>query len=210
MTHSGIPIDSNPRRRLQCRRDRHGATGVPGTISVPLNDLDATTIELHGKGYRLDSYEAAFVRLRDISHAAPTEPLAEKSAAIYRTFCRVFTHARIPVINPPLRDPSNFSKLLHAAEFAAIAGWQIPRSCLTNNPAIVRAFLRSCAVGVYLQRRKRREDLGDPLQSTQARKEARASLLVPGAVPRVHRWARRPSSRRRKQPLCGGNHVDHT
>ena len=122
-----------------------------GTLSVPLNELGATTIELHGKRYRIDRYEAAFVRLHDISHAAPTELLVAKSAAIYRTLARVFTHARIPVINPPLRDRSNFSKLFHAAELASIAGWRTPRSCLTSDAAIARAFLASCTGGAIFK-----------------------------------------------------------
>jgi glutathione synthase/RimK-type ligase-like ATP-grasp enzyme len=122
-----------------------------GTISASLNELGATTIELHGKRYRLDHYDAAFVRLHDISPVAPTESLAARSAAIFRTLCRIFTHAPIPVINPPLRDRSNFTKLLHAAELASIAGWRTPRSCLANDAATVRAFVTSCADGVIFK-----------------------------------------------------------
>jgi|SRR6185369_7860486 len=122
-----------------------------GTVSFPLNELHAATIELRGKRYSLDRYAAAFVRLHDISHAAPTQSLGVRSAAIYRILCRVFTYARISVLNPPLRDRSNFSKLFHAAELASIAGWRTPRSCLTSDPKVARAFISSCTGGVIFK-----------------------------------------------------------
>lgn len=122
-----------------------------GRVSAPLDNLGAATIELHGERYRLDEYAGAFVRLQDIASAAPSTRLAERSSAIFLALCRLFTYVDMPVVNPPLRDRSNFAKLSHAAELSAVGGFSTPRSCVTNDPEAARRFLASCAGGAVFK-----------------------------------------------------------
>lgn len=122
-----------------------------GSLSIPLADWGAGTLSLHAKRYELGAYDGAYVRLHDIAREAPTEVLATRAAGLYRTLCRAFTHAPLRVVNPPLRDRSNFAKLYHAAELATAAGWQVPRSCLTDRPDDARAFLATCDDGAIFK-----------------------------------------------------------
>lgn len=122
-----------------------------GRVSTPLSNLRATTIELHGERYRLDEYAGAFVRLQDIASAAPSTRLSERSSAIFLALGRIFTHVDMPVVNPPLRDRSNFAKVSHAAELSTVGGFATPCSCLTNDPETARRFLASCPSGAVFK-----------------------------------------------------------
>jgi hypothetical protein len=122
-----------------------------GQIKIPLEDILSATFTLHGNRYVLGSYRSAWIRLVDISTGAPNESLQQRAVGVYQAMSRLFTTAPLPVVNPPLRDTSNFSKLVHAVELAAAGGWSIPRSCLTNNVPLAQDFINSCSEGVVFK-----------------------------------------------------------
>jgi hypothetical protein len=54
-------------------------------------------------------------------------------------------------MNPPLREASGFTKVLHAVALAEVGCWQIPETCLTSDPAEASRFVRSCRNGVIFK-----------------------------------------------------------
>jgi hypothetical protein len=122
-----------------------------GHISYPLDDISSTVISLHGETYQISSYESVLIRLVDIAEGAPNEGLKAKSAGFYQALNRLFCNVPIAVMNAPLRDCSNSSKLYHSVALSAVAGWYMPRSCLTNNPEQAIEFIASCPAGVIFK-----------------------------------------------------------
>lgn len=134
------------------------------------------TLALHGATYRLECYRRVYVRLLDVSDAAPRPDLRTRAVGLYRALTTWLTHTPTPVLNPPLVDNSNFSKLYHAVAAARRVGWTIPRSCLTNNREKALEFVASCPDGVVFKgtsAAKTWATLYDP-----ARHEARLSALA--------------------------------
>ena len=102
-------------------------------------------ISLYGATYKLSDYSAALIRLLDISEEAPTTLLKNRVASLYLVLSKLFSYCQLPVINPTLRDNSNFSKLFHTVSLAHLTQWTIPRSCLTNSPDQAQKFIEECA-----------------------------------------------------------------
>jgi hypothetical protein len=122
-----------------------------GQLKIPLRDLRSAVFGLHRERYILGSYRSAYVRLIDISTGAPSEKLKQRAGGVYQALLQLFDDAPLPVVNPPLRDDFNFTKLFHAVETSSVAGWRIPRSCLTNNVSQARDFIASCPEGVIFK-----------------------------------------------------------
>jgi glutathione synthase/RimK-type ligase-like ATP-grasp enzyme len=122
-----------------------------GDVHIPLDDVSAATITLHGRKYVVGSYESGVIRIFDISDAAPNERLAHRAAALNMALCRLFDAAPFPIINPPLGGDSNYAKLFHAHAIAGLTNWRVPRSCQTNRPDDARAFIASCGEGVIFK-----------------------------------------------------------
>ena len=122
-----------------------------GEVKVPLSDLRSTLIRLHGKDYHFRAYDGAWIRLIDISTGAPSEKLKKHSFGLYMALLRLFNSIPIRVVNPPLKDFSNFSKLFHAVKLAPFLGWKIPKSCLTNNGSQAQKFIKSCKSGAIFK-----------------------------------------------------------
>jgi hypothetical protein len=122
-----------------------------GELELSWNDLMSSTILLHDKTYILRVYESAWIRLIDIAAEAPDERLKWRAAEFYRALNLLFSNSPLRVMSPPLQDCSNFSKLYHAVALAAIGGWYIPRSCLTNSRDNALKFIASCQAGVIFK-----------------------------------------------------------
>jgi hypothetical protein len=122
-----------------------------GQVSFYPNDFETSTISLHGSNYVLSSYEAAWIRFIDIAEGAPTERLQRTATGLYQVLCRMFTNSPLRVMNPPMQDSSNFSKLYHEAELATARSWCIPRSCLTNSTSRALEFIASCCERVIFK-----------------------------------------------------------
>jgi len=117
---------------------------LAGEIDASLNDPASTVFHLRGKRFELGAYESAYVRLVNIAEAAPSPHLRRRAEGLYQGLIRLFSHAAMPVLNPPLGDCSNFSKFYHSVALAKPRNWTIPRSCLTNQPSEARVFIDSC------------------------------------------------------------------
>ena len=118
-----------------------------GDLVYPLDRPTNASLDVHGRNAPIARYESAFVRLQDISAAAPSAALRARAAGIYLALGRLFTDADLPVINPPFADNSNFSKPFHALELARL-GWSTPRTCLTDDPQTAAGFIDSCGGAV--------------------------------------------------------------
>src|SRR5262249_36719569 len=78
---------------------------------------------------------------------APEERLAHRAMAQYRALTKLLQAAPMFLVNPPGGDVSNAAKLLHALSLAPVAGFRIPRSCVTSSSEQARAFVASCPSG---------------------------------------------------------------
>jgi len=121
-----------------------GQFSLSGELLIPVHDLKNATLTIHEKTYHLNDYWGVWIRLVEIAEAAPSKLFKQKSAGLQIALNRLFSNISLPVINPPIRDASNSSKLFHAVSLSTIAGWQIPRSCLTNQESQALSFIDSC------------------------------------------------------------------
>jgi glutathione synthase/RimK-type ligase-like ATP-grasp enzyme len=122
-----------------------------GRVEIPLKDLLSATFTLYGVPYVLGSYRSAWIRLLDISTGTRSLRLEHRAFGLYQALARLFNAAPLPIVNPPLRDGSNFAKLFHAVELASVGGWRIPRSCLTSDVLQARDFITSCVGDVIFK-----------------------------------------------------------
>jgi len=124
---------------------------LSGEVLFPMHDLRSSVFKTSERSYHLNDYWGVWIRPVEIAEAAPEKSLKEKSAGLQVAMNRLFNNITIPVINPPIRDVSNFSKLFHAVSLAKLADWQIPRSCLTNNQTKAQNFISTCNEGVIFK-----------------------------------------------------------
>ncbi|MEU6864293.1 hypothetical protein ABZ924_13620 [Streptomyces sp. NPDC046876] len=124
-----------------------------GDLHIPLDDLRTTRVRAGDGGpeITLSEVSAVWARPLNVSAAAPDPRSAHRADGQYQALCRLLEAVDLPVLNPPLREASNASKVLHAVSLAPVAGWRIPRSCLTNDPATALAFVRDCSHGVVFK-----------------------------------------------------------
>lgn len=123
---------------------------LAGDFIYPLEAPSETRLILHGHIRQLASYRSAWVRLHDISRAAPSPELCTRAAGIYLALGRLFTEAELPVVNPPFADNSNFTKPFHSLQLARL-GWRTPRTCLTDDPDVAEEFIESCRYAVIFK-----------------------------------------------------------
>ncbi|MDN0198736.1 hypothetical protein [Streptomyces sp. S.PNR 29] len=124
-----------------------------GDLTMALDDLRNTRIRT-GDGpteLSLDEVGAVWSRPLNVCDAAPDPRSAHRADGQYQALCRLLEAVDLPVLNPPLREASNAAKVLHAVTLAPVAGWRIPRSCLTNDPDTALAFVRDCPHGAIFK-----------------------------------------------------------
>jgi glutathione synthase/RimK-type ligase-like ATP-grasp enzyme len=124
-----------------------GQMAYSGAVEIPFGDLREAAFTLHGKRYRLGSYASVFVRTLGLANGAPSERLRSRAASQFHALSQLLSSSPVPVVNPPMGDLSNSSKVFHAAALASIAGWLIPRSCITRCGDEARRFIASCETG---------------------------------------------------------------
>ena len=124
-----------------------GQLAYSGTLEIPLDTPSAASIDLHGRRYSLGSYHSAYLRLPPLVEEAPEERLAHRAMAQYRALIQLVQAAPMYLVNTPGGDVSNAAKLLHAVSLAPVAGFRIPRSCLTRSSEQARAFVATCPSG---------------------------------------------------------------
>ena len=122
-----------------------------GSVHIPLEDPTATAIDTGSDVIRLDECTAVWCRLIDVSAYAPETHYAAAAAGHYQAFLRLFEHLPIRVMNPPLREATGATKVLHSVTLAAVGGWSVPRTCLTSNPDEARAFIADCPNGAIFK-----------------------------------------------------------
>jgi glutathione synthase/RimK-type ligase-like ATP-grasp enzyme len=122
-----------------------------GDLVAPLDDLRSTRIHYRGRPLVLGDFQAILCRPVDVSSAAPDQRLSRRAEGQYRALIRVLESVDMPVLNPPLREASNFAKVVHGIHLAGQTGWRIPRTCLTNDPVRAREFLRDCPNGAIFK-----------------------------------------------------------
>jgi hypothetical protein len=124
---------------------------LSGELTVPIDSLLSSSVQLHGYRQTFGSYTGAFFRPHYIASRAPTEMVGNRAAAQYQLLVRLFGNTDLRVVNPLSNDCSNFSKLYHLVSLAPSLGWQVPRSCLTNSPAQAHSFFDECGGDVIFK-----------------------------------------------------------
>ncbi|MDS0137867.1 MULTISPECIES: hypothetical protein [unclassified Amycolatopsis] len=122
-----------------------------GKIRIPLDSPADTVLSLDGESHRLGDFGAIWCRLVEIAFAAPTPELAAASAGQTEALARILEFVPLKVMNPPLREASGFTKLLHAVALGEVGGWQIPATCLTTDPEEALDFVRGCRTGAIFK-----------------------------------------------------------
>jgi hypothetical protein len=122
-----------------------------GGVRIPLDSPDDAVLSVAGEHHRLGDFSAVWCRIVDVSAAAPTNRLATTSAGQTEAVARVLEAFPRRVVNPPLREASGFTKVLHALTLAAVGGWRIPETCLTSDPAEAADFVRNCRDGAIFK-----------------------------------------------------------
>jgi glutathione synthase/RimK-type ligase-like ATP-grasp enzyme len=90
------------------------------------------------------NYSAIYSRLIDISTGTTDELFRKRAASMCQALSKYLRVIKTPVLNRPLLDQTNFSKLFHAVHITTLTGWRIPRSCLTNQAEEAVKFFESC------------------------------------------------------------------
>ncbi|MGW5748069.1 hypothetical protein [Amycolatopsis sp. NPDC003861] len=122
-----------------------------GRIRIPLDSPADTQLSLDGETHRAEDFDAVWCRLVDVASAAPTPELAAASAGQTEALALILEFLPGKVMNPPLREASGFTKLLHAVTLGEVGGWQVPETCLTSDPQEALDFVRGCRAGAIFK-----------------------------------------------------------
>ncbi|NUP65321.1 MAG: hypothetical protein HOW71_24485 [Nonomuraea sp.] len=120
-------------------------------LRVPPDDPREATFLTDGGVFRLGDHRAVWSRLLDVSSAAPDDLIRRTAARQFSSVARLLEAVDLPVLNPPLREASGFTKVLHSLALGGVGGWPVPRTCLTNDPAEALDFVRGCPGGAIFK-----------------------------------------------------------
>lgn len=122
-----------------------------GSVRIPLDSPQDTVLSVGDETHRVGDFSAIWCRLVEVASAAPAPELAAASAGQTEALARILEFVPGKVMNPPLRETSGFTKLLHAVALGEVGGWRIPETCLTSDPAEAMDFVRRCRTGVIFK-----------------------------------------------------------
>jgi len=104
---------------------------APASGTLRVGDLDLAWGEVSG----------VWVRLPDLAGGAPDEEGRRLVTGVHRALATAVHCLDVPVVNPPLLEPSNASKVAHLLYLARLTGLAVPESCLTDDPGLAAAFV---------------------------------------------------------------------
>jgi hypothetical protein len=122
-----------------------------GRVRIPLESPGDTVLTVGDETHRVGDFSAVWCRLVEVASAAPTSELAAASAGQTEALARILEFVPGKVMNPPLREASGFTKLLHAVALGEVGGWRIPETCLTSDPAEAGDFVRAHPAGTIFK-----------------------------------------------------------
>jgi hypothetical protein len=114
---------------------------LTGRMRLDPDDLAASCVGVGRTRVRLADVDGVWVRLPDVRDGAPDERGRDLVAGVQRALACALHALDVPVVNPPLVEPSNFSKPAHLVSLAALVGLPVPESCLTGSPERAAAFV---------------------------------------------------------------------
>ncbi|ABW11958.1 hypothetical protein Franean1_2528 [Parafrankia sp. EAN1pec] len=139
------------RARVAFRSVDLPSLAMHGSIRILLDSPSETELSMSGENHRLGDFSGIWCRLMDVSAAAPTPELAAAAGGQAEALARILEAVPSKVMNPPLREASGFTKVLHAVTLGEVGGWRIPETCLTSDPAEASRFIRSCRNGTIFK-----------------------------------------------------------
>lgn len=122
-----------------------------GRVRIPLGSLEDTVLSVGDETVRVGDFPAIWCRLVDVASGAPSAGLAAASAGQTEALARILEFVPGKVMNPPLREASGFTKVLHAVALGEVGGWRVPETCLTSDPAEALGFVRGCRGGAIFK-----------------------------------------------------------
>jgi hypothetical protein len=146
-----VGVQALRRARVDFRSVDLTSLAMRGSIRVPLESPGDTVLSMNGEHHRLGDFSAIWCRLVGVAAAAPTAELAATAAGHFEALARILESVPCAVLNPPLREASGFTKVLHAVSLAEVGGWRIPETCLTSDPAEADRFVRGCHNGAIFK-----------------------------------------------------------
>ena len=111
-----------------------------GAFAIEPGRADRGMISVGRSTVRLSEITGCWIRLPDLQQpeaGVGTNPLP----GVQRALSVALHNLPIRSVNPPLLDPSNFSKPAHMLYLAAEVGLEVPDSCVTNIPERAGAFV---------------------------------------------------------------------
>ena len=139
------------RARVEFRPVDLPSLAMRGSVRIPLDDPAGTVLSLDGESHRAGDFAGIWCRLVQVASGAPSPELAAASAGQTEALARILEFVPGKVMNPPLREASGFTKLLHAVALGEVGGWRIPETCLTSDPAEALDFVRGCRAGAIFK-----------------------------------------------------------
>ena len=124
-----------------------GELVLTGRLQMPLGRLEDAVISLPRGDYVVNDFAAVWIRLIDLSEAAPSRALRDRAIGFQLSLAILFGGLGGPrIINPPMAGASGFAKMLHSVSLAS-SRWQLPRSLVTNSEVPAREFVAGCPNG---------------------------------------------------------------
>lgn len=114
---------------------------LSGSFRLDPEDVRASRLRAGRTTVRLADVEGVWVRLPDVREGAPDARARDRVAGVHHAVACALHELDVPVVNPPLVEPSNFSKPAHLLSLAALVGLPVPESCLTSSPERAAAFV---------------------------------------------------------------------
>lgn len=110
-----------------------------GNVTLPLNGQPGR-ITLAGRTISVE--QPVVARLIDISRVAPTPELRRRAEGVQVSLARYLSCLPWTQVVGGTWDNSNFSKA-YQLSCASGRSWAVPRTCVTNDPSVAKAFVQS-------------------------------------------------------------------
>lgn len=114
---------------------------VTGSFVLVADSPADSIMRVAGQTIPLREASGVWIRLPHLVHPELPESRRNLLLGTHRAISATIHRLPARVVNPPLLDPSNFSKPAHLAYLAAEVGLDVPETCVTNDPQRARNFI---------------------------------------------------------------------
>jgi hypothetical protein len=114
---------------------------LAGSFRLDPRDPASGTLRVGDVKVPWGEVSGVWVRLPELASGAPDDEGRRLVTGVRAALATAVHGLRVPVVNPPLVEPSNASKVAHLLSLARRTGLAVPESCLTDEPDRAAAFV---------------------------------------------------------------------